>query len=371
MPRNRYFADLKKSYLFPEVNRRVAAYREKNPHADLISLGIGDTVEPIHPLVAKAMADKALSLATPEGYEGYGPSFGISTLREKIASTFYKSISPDEITISDGAKPDIGRLQLLFGNNLTVAMQDPAYPVYLDTSLIQGHRIHFFTHVDQIPPCDLIFFCSPNNPTGQAATHEELQKLVDIARRKRAIIIFDAAYSLYIQDPCLPKSIYEIPGSHEVAIEINSFSKIAGFSGLRLGWTVVPKALNEIHHDWMRLISTAFNGASLITQAGALSALHHFPAIQQAIQNTMENTQILKGALSHLPTLGGVHAPYLFVKTPLNSWDAFQLLLEEKQIISTPGSGFGPQGEGYVRFTAFANRDSIRKAAEKLKPWED
>lgn len=365
MPRNRYFANLSQNYLFPEVNRRVAAYKAANPTAELISLGIGDTVDPIHPRVAQAMADKALSLATH--FEGYGPAFGHEPLREKIASLFYTNITPDEITISDGAKPEIARLQLLFGTNLRIAMQDPAYPVYVDTSLMQGHTISFFSSVDDLPPCDLIFFCSPNNPTGRVATHEELEKLVQHAKKHQAIILFDAAYALYIQDPKLPRSIYEIPGAHEVAIEINSFSKLAGFSGLRLGWTVVPKALKEIHTDWMRLVSTAFNGASLLTQVGALAALNHFEDIRRAIQHTMHKAQLLKSALSHLPTIGGDHAPYLFVKYPGTSWDAFQKLLEEKQIISTPGSGFGPRGEGYLRFTAFAKQENILKALEGLQ----
>lgn len=366
MPRNRYFANLSPSYLFPEVNRRVGAYLAKNPGAELISLGIGDTVGPLNRHVAKAMAEKCASFATPEGYEGYGPSYGVQPLREKIAQTFYSSISPEEITISDGAKPDLARLQLLFGTNLRVALQDPAYPVYVDTSLMQGHTIQYFSSVDQIGPCDLIFFCSPNNPTGVAATHEELEKLVAIARKHRAIILFDAAYSIYIQDQRLPKSIYEIPGSQEVAIEINSFTKIAGFSGVRLGWTVVPKALKEIHSDWMRLISTGFNGASLISQAGGLAALDHLEEIKQVTRETMENARLLMESLSHLPVLGGKNAPYLFVKVPLNSWEAFQKVLEEHQIISTPGSGFGPAGEGYLRFTAFAKRENILKATKRL-----
>ena len=377
MEKNRYFADLKKNYLFPEVNRRVAAYREKNPQADLISLGIGDTVEPIHPLVAKAISDKAISLGTAEGYQGYGPSYGEMELREQIARRFYKSISADEITISDGAKPDIGRLQLLLGQRKRVLMQDPCYPVYYDTSVMQGHTIKllpcneengFFPELVDLPPFDLLFFCSPNNPTGQAATHAQLEQLVQVVKKNNALLIFDAAYSLYIQDPTLPKSIYEIPGSHEVAVEINSFSKIAGFSGIRLGWTVVPKQL-PIYEDWLRVVSTAFNGASILSQKGAIAALSEqgFPEILASIRKTMSNTKTLRNGLSQFPVFGGTHAPYLFVKIGIPSWDGFQHLLENNHLITTPGSGFGSQGEHYLRLTAFAKEEQIEKAAERLQ----
>lgn len=345
----------------------MAEYRAKHPTASLISLGIGDALDPILPCIAHALSEKALALGTREGFHGYGPPYGLQELREKIAQQFYTTISPEEITVSDGAKPEMGRLQLLFGPHLRVAVQDPAYPVYVDTSLMQGHSVYFYSAVEEIPPCDLIFYCSPNNPTGRAATHAELEKLVQCAVKNRAVILFDAAYSQYIQDPALPRSIYEIPGSHATAIEIHSFSKIAGFSGIRLGWTVVPKALGAIHNDWLRLIATAFNGASLISQAGALAALSHFDAVKQAIQKTMEKAKLLKKFLAHLPLTGGEHAPYLFAHLGMPSWDAFQHLLEEAQIISTPGSGFGPKGEGFLRFTAFAKQEEIEACQERLK----
>lgn len=379
MQKNLNFAKLKKNYLFPEVEKRVQAFRQKEPSAQIISLGIGDTVEPIPFVVAKAMADKTLALATQEGYRGYGPSYGNLALREKIASTFYTNISADEITISDGAKPDIERLQVLFGTNLNVLIQDPCYPVYVDTSLLQGHTIHylpcnkenhFFPNLKKATPSQLIFFCSPNNPTGKAATHAELTELVRFAKEHQSVIIFDAAYALYIQDPSLPKSIYEIPGSHEVAIEINSFSKIAGFSGIRLGWTVVPKALNEIHDAWLRLISTAFNGASIISQEGGLAALstEGMKEIDRLIHQTMSNVTLLKQALSNYEVIGGEHAPYIFLNvSPKNSWDAFQAVLEKHHLITTPGTGFGSEGEHYLRLTAFAAKKNIEIAANRLQ----
>lgn len=387
MKRNPHIALLKGNYLFPEINQRKREFLAKNPKASLISLGIGDTTEPIPHLIASSLSDASLKLKTPEGYSGYGPEQGERPLREKIAKVIYKDlVKSDEVFISDGAKCDLGRLQMLFGSDVSIAVQDPAYPVYIEGSMIQGVKTivpmpcspenNFFPDLNRLPRTDLIYFCSPNNPTGAAATKEQLKELIAFAQANHSIIIFDAAYANYIQDPSIPKSIYEIPGAKEVAIEISSFSKLAGFTGIRLGWTVIPEELkyddgSSLKADWNRLTCTIFNGASNIAQAGGCAALEEegLKEIASLSRFYLENANIIKTALKNLEceVFGGVNAPYLWARFKgKKSWDVFEEFLKRYQIVTTPGSGFGLEGEGFIRFTAFGRKNDVLEAAKRL-----
>jgi LL-diaminopimelate aminotransferase len=388
IPRNPHLTLLKGSYLFPEINLRKKQFLEQNPDASILSLGIGDTTEPISRSVTDRLVSASARLGTVDGYSGYGPEQGVPELREKIALQVYGGrIQPNEVFISDGSKCDLGRLQILFGSNVSIAVQDPAYPVYIEGSILAGVKNivpmpcnpenDFFPDLNVLPRTDLIYFCSPNNPTGAAATRKQLESLVATARTNHSIIIFDAAYSCYIQDPDLPRSIYEIEGSQEVAIEINSFSKLAGFTGIRLGWSVVPTALKyedgySIKADWNRLTSTIFNGASNIAQQGGCAVLEEKGAREIASLTSFyaENARLLKQALLDLnyEVFGGVNAPYLWVRfMGQKSWDVFQYFLENYHIVTTPGSGFGPEGEGFIRLTAFGQRKNILSAIDRLK----
>jgi LL-diaminopimelate aminotransferase len=395
--RNPHLTKLQAGYLFPEINKRKKTFLEKHPEAKLISLGIGDTTEPIPSCIVEGLKKGSEALGTLEGYTGYGPEQGLNALRKQIAKKLYQDkINPEEIFISDGSKCDIGRLQLMFGSYSIIAVQDPSYPVYVDTSVILGQTAHyqagryegivympclpennFFPNLNQVKPANLIYFCSPNNPTGAVATHSQLKQLIQFAKQNRSILIYDAAYASYIQDSDLPRSIYEIEGAQEVAIELGSFSKMAGFTGVRLAWSVVPKQLyfedgHSVHQDWSRINSTFFNGASNIAQAGGLAALTQegLNAIKDLIHFYMENTQLLRLCLQNLgyPVYGGEHAPYIWVKFPYeSSWKAFEEILEKAHLICTPGNGFGPAGEGFVRFSAFGQRSHIQTAISRLQ----
>ncbi len=397
--RNHHVAKLNAGYLFPEIVRRKQAFLEKHPQAPLISLGIGDTTEPLPPFIANHLSQSAQALGTTEGYTGYGPEEGQRDLRQLIAKQIYQNrFEADEVFISDGTNSDIGRLQTLFGSHVTVAVQDPSYPVYVDTSVILGQTScydapsrkyqgmtympcvpsnNFFPAFSHYQPTDLIYFCSPNNPTGAVATHRQLEELITFARKHRSIVIYDTAYASYIQDPSLPRSIYEIEGAREVAIELGSFSKMAGFTGVRLAWSIVPKDLrfedgHSVNADWNRVHCTFFNGASNIAQAGGMAVLHPEGQknIQELIQFYMKNAAILRSAMEKLgyEVHGGTNAPYLWVKFPhLTSWQAFDMLLEKAHIVSAPGSGFGPAGEGFIRFSAFGKRSKIEEAAHRLE----
>ena len=386
--RNAGIAGLKAGYLFPEITKRKLAFLEKHPNAKLISLGIGDTTEPIPPTIVEGLVSGAEKLGTREGYVGYGPEQGSTSLRRAISETIYKGrVKADEIFISDGAKCDIGRLQFLFGPEATVAVQDPAYPVYVDTTLISGKKApsnfpctaenHFFPDLDTLPEADLIYFCSPNNPTGAVSTRKELERLVARVKERGSFLIFDAAYSHYIQDKNLPRSIFEIEGARECAIELNSFSKMAGFTGVRLAWSVVPDEMmfedgSPVKKDWHRIHTTFFNGASCIAQAGAEAALRErgLSEVEEQVQFYLENGRIIRETLINkgLDVYGGDNAPYLWVPFPgKTSWEAFEELLERAHLISTPGSGFGPAGEGFIRFSSFGHRENILEAAERLR----
>jgi len=397
--RNSDIAKLQAGYLFPEISRRKNEFLDKNPDAKLISLGIGDTTEPITRHIAKALTNAASALGTKNGYRGYGDEQGLLELREKIAKVVYNGlVSGEEVFVSDGAKPDIGRLQLLFGNDAVVAVQDPSYPVYIDSSVMYGKtgscnkktsqfsnivympctpENNFFPDFEKIGKADIIFFCSPNNPTGAVATKAQLKQLVDYARKNKSIIIYDAAYSWYIGNENLPKSIYEIDGAKEVAIEVNSFSKSVGFTGVRLGWTVTPNELrfddgSLVRNDWNRIMTTLFNGASNISQAGGLASLDSagLKEMRQTVLYYMGNAKLIRSVLEKLgyEVYGGDNAPYIWARMKnMKSWEAFDYLLQKVNIVTTPGIGFGQQGEGFLRFSAFGHREDIEEAARRLK----
>ncbi|KAL2935083.1 LL-diaminopimelate aminotransferase chloroplastic [Bienertia sinuspersici] len=382
--RNPNMGKLQAGYLFPEVARRRAAHLAKYPDAKVISLGIGDTTEPIPEIISSAMAKRAHGLSTLEGYSGYGAEQGLG-------------IEDGDIFVSDGAKCDIARLQMLFGSDVTMAVQDPSYPAYVDSSVIMGQtglyekdsekfgKIEymkcmpengFFPDLSAVGKTDIIFFCSPNNPTGASATREQLTKLVQFAKDNGSIIIYDSAYAMYISDDS-PRSIYEIPGAKEVAIETASFSKYAGFTGVRLGWTVVPKELLysdgfPVAKDFNRIVSTCFNGASNISQAGGLACLspEGLEAMKQVIGFYKENTNIIVETFKSLgfKVYGGSNAPYVWVHFPgRSSWDVFSEILEKTHVVTTPGSGFGPGGEGFVRVSAFGHRENVLEACRRFK----
>ena len=398
MKRNNNLSKLPSGYLFPEINRRKKAFIEKNPNAKIISLGVGNTTEPITPYITKALEDASKSLGTLEGYSGYGDEQGNTELRKKIANVLYNGIiEGEEVFISDGAKCDIGRLQTMFGNHVKIAVQDPSYPVYVDGSVIIGAtgnynhsrnnfdnivymkcspENNFFPDLSKVERTDLIYFCSPNNPTGAVATREQLKELVNFAKKNNSIIIFDAAYAEYIEED-YPKTIYEIEGAKEIAIEINSFSKTLGFTGVRLGWTVVPKELKYdddylVWNDWNRMMTTIFNGASNIVQEATLKALDKkgLEEMKQTVNFYKENALIIKNALEELKieNYGGINSPYIWAKFPeKSSWDVFNEFLEKCHVIITPGSGFGSSGESFVRFSAYGHRENILEAVKRLK----
>lgn len=397
--RNANIGKLQAGYLFPEIARRRTEHMEANPDAEVISLGIGDTTEPIDTAITGAMADAANGLSTREGYSGYGAERGRADLCAEIAKVWYNGIvDADEVFCSDGSKCDISRLQMMFGPEQTVAVQDPSYPAYVDTSVMMGMTETYDEALGQFKgieymPCvpekgffpdlaatkktDVIFFCSPNNPTGAAATREQLTELVEFARANGSIIVYDAAYALYIKDENCPKSIFEIPGARECALETNSFSKAAGFTGVRLGWTVVPKELKfadgfPVINDFNRVMGTCFNGASNVVQAGGMAALSPagVKAMDEAVAFYSENATILKDCFTELgfETHGGENAPYVWVRFPgATSWESFADILAKCDIVTTPGSGFGPSGEGFVRASAFGSRDNVLEAVKRFK----
>jgi LL-diaminopimelate aminotransferase len=399
--RNKGFSNLSAGYLFPEVARRRREYAASHPDAKIISLGIGNTTEPLPPYIAKALSDYSLGLATTKGYSGYGDEQGNTELRKKIAEVFYSGMATaDEVFISDGAKCDIARIQTLFGSDVQIAVQDPAYPVYVDGSVITGAagandgtgykgvtympctpENNFFPDLSVVQKNSLIYFCSPNNPTGAVSTREELKKLVDFANENGCIIIFDAAYREFIRDPKLPKTIFEIEGSRTCAIEINSFSKPAGFTGVRLGWSVVPKDLkfedgSSVHSDWNRVMTTLFNGASNIAQAGGLACLDKegLEAMKSVIDYYLVNADLIKKTFEgeNFKKAGAEvyftgNSPYIWVKFPgKKSWDIFDFILDKCNVVTTPGSGFGPAGESFIRVSAFGHQKDVKEACERL-----
>jgi len=393
--RNLNIANLKAGYLFPEVAKRRREYAASHPGAKIISLGVGNTTEPIMPHIDAGLVEGARKLGTVEGYSGYQDE-GMAALREKISSVFYGGkFSIDEIFISDGAKCDIGRLQVLFGAGTKIAVQDPSYPVYVDGSVLAGAaggwqgegyagitylpctaENHFFPDLDLIPRDSLVYFCSPNNPTGAVANRPQLTALVEAAVSKGCVIVFDAAYSEFIRDPALPKSIYDIEKAALCAIEVNSFSKPAGFTGVRLGWSVVPKSLKyaggeSVNADWSRIAGTIFNGASNIAQAGGLAALDNegLAEMRAMMDFYLGNAKLIRDALRQIgiSCTGGDNSPYIWAHFPgRDSWEVFTELLEKCQVVTTPGAGFGPAGQGFIRFSAFGHRADVEEACRRL-----
>lgn len=396
--RNLEIAKLQSNYLFVEIANRKRKLIEQNPKAKVISLGIGDTTEPLSEVCSNGFIQKAKDLALKGKYTGYGPDFGEMRLREKIAEKLYQNrVLSSDIFISDGAKCDLGRLQLLFGRNATVTIQDPSYPVYIGASVMSGKtqefnlskklyegivympcrpENQFFGDLSQMPRTDLIYICSPNNPTGSVLDHAQLKSLVDIAKKRESIIIYDAAYSGFIRNLDLPRSIYEIEGAKEVAIEINSFSKLAGFTGVRLGFSIIPKELRfsdgtSVQEDWIKIITTFFNGASNLAQAGGIAALtdEGLKYSYEISNYYLKNAKRLKSCLTSIgyDCFGGDNAPYIWVDLKKeSSWKIFDLLLHKAHLVTTPGVGFGPSGEGFLRLSSFGNDQDILEATERL-----
>ncbi|MDR2535004.1 MAG: LL-diaminopimelate aminotransferase [Treponema sp.] len=394
--RNPCISNIKAGYLFPEIAKRRREFAAAHPESKIISLGVGNTTEPILPYIDRGLVEGSRKLGTVEGYSGYSDE-GLLTLRERISEVFYKkNFASDEVFISDGAKCDIGRLQLLFGAGVKVTVQDPSYPVYVDGSVLIGAagswedtgyqgitylpctaENGYFPDLSRIPVQGLIYFCSPNNPTGAVANREQLTELVKAALNKKALIIFDAAYSEYIRDSQLPKSIFEINGAKTCAIEVNSFSKPAGFTGVRLGWTIVPKELKyaggeSVNADWSRVCGTIFNGASNISQAGGLAALEPegLKEIRKLSDFYLGNAKLIRSALQNLgiPCIGGDNSPYIWAHFPgRDSWDVFEEILRTCQVVTTPGSGFGPAGQSFIRFSAFGHRSDVEEACTRLE----
>ncbi len=402
---NEHFLKLKAGYLFPEIGRRVKAFCDAHPNDNVIRLGIGDVTEPLPAVIREAMHTAVDELGHSSTFRGYGPEQGYDFLRNAIVENDYKSrgcdISADEVFVSDGSKCDTGNILDIFGINNTVAVQDPVYPVYVDTNVMAGRtgeadengRYAGLTYLPctaendftpELPeqPVDIIYLCYPNNPTGAVATKETLQQWVNYAKANGSIILFDAAYEAFITDASIPKSIYEIEGAREVAIEFRSFSKNAGFTGTRCAFTVVPKDLicttsdgtkKELHPIWNRRHCTKFNGVSYIVQRGAeaVYSSEGNAQIRGLIDFYMENAQLLREGLSSvgIEVFGGVNAPYIWLKTPNNmkSWAFFDHLLEKSHLVGTPGSGFGASGEGYFRLSAFNSRSNVEEAVQRVK----
>lgn len=401
---NENYLLLKSSYIFAEIAQRVNKFQEENPKAEIIRLGIGDVTKPLPPTVLKEFKNAVDEMGQPDTFRGYGPEQGYSFLIQEIIKNDFQSrgieLDSDEVFISDGAKCDTGNIQEIFGLDNVVAVTDPVYPVYVETNVMAGRtgpmdeegRYQKLVYLpctaenDFVPslpeePVDLIYLCLPNNPTGTVLNKEELSRWVNYARENKSIILFDAAYEAYIQEDNIPHSIYEIEGAKEVAIEFRSFSKNAGFTGTRCAYTVVPKqvmaydsegkaqALNPL---WNRRQTTKFNGVSYPIQraAEAVYTPEGQSEIKEYINYYMENARIIRDSLKKigLNVYGGVNSPYIWIKTPegMDSWEFFDLLLNEVHVVGTPGSGFGPSGEGYFRITAFNTLENTKKAIERI-----
>lgn len=401
---NENYLKLKAGYLFPEIARRVSAFAEANPEAKIIRLGIGDVTEPLPEACRAAMVKAVEEMGDRATFKGYGPEQGYAWLREKIAAHDFQArgceIDASEIFISDGSKCDTGNILDIFGDDNTIAVTDPVYPVYVDTNVMAGHTgpanekgefeglvylpvtaENNFTASLPTQKVDLIYLCFPNNPTGATATKEHLKAWVDYAKANGSIIFFDAAYEAFITEPEIPHSIYEIEGARDCAIEFRSFSKTAGFTGTRCALTVVPKTLTaktsdgsdaELWKLWNRRQSTKFNGVSYIVQraAEAVYSEEGREQVKALVSFYLENAKIIREELTAagLAVYGGVNAPYVWVKTPngLSSWDFFDKLLHSCNVVGTPGSGFGAAGEGYFRISAFNSRENVGEAMKRI-----
>lgn len=393
---NENFLKLQDSYLFSTIAKKVAKYMEENPDKKIIKLGIGDVTKPIVPACLEAMHKAVEEIGTKEGFKGYGPEQGYPFLRKAIVENDYKArgtqIQEDEIFVSDGAKCDCGNIVDIFATNNKVAITDPVYPVYLDTNIMAGREVIYLpvTAENDFKPelpkekVDMIYLCFPNNPTGTVLKKEDLKKWVDYAKENKAIILYDAAYEAFITEGNVPHSIYEIEGAKEVAIEFKSYSKTAGFTGVRCAYVVVPKALKGytktgeevlLNPLWNRRTCTKFNGVSYVVQRAAEATYSEEGKRQigENIKYYLENAKIIKEGLEEAgyAVYGGVDSPYVWLKVPKNmtSWEFFDKLLEEVGIVGTPGSGFGEHGEGYFRLTAFGTKENTIEAIERIKNW--
>ena len=398
---NENYAKLQASYLFAEIARRIRAYEAENPPRPIIRMGIGDVTEPLPPACVAAMHRAVDEMAARETFRGYGPEQGYAFLREAIAANDFQSrgadIAADEIFVSDGAKCDTANIQELFADKIRIAVPDPVYPVYVDTNVMAGRtgpaadgRYAGLVYLDgsadngfvpQLPAeaVDLIYLCFPNNPTGATATREQLAAWVDYARANKALILFDAAYEAFIRDPSIPHSIFEIPGARECAIEFRSFSKTAGFTGTRCAFTVIPKDCHAytangepvaLHPMWMRRHTTKFNGVSYPVQraAEAVYSPEGKKQIHELIDFYLGNAAIVRKTMRKLGlrATGGENSPYIWVRTGGSSWDFFDHLLRECQVVVTPGAGFGRCGEGYIRISAFNSRANVEEAMARI-----
>lgn len=389
MKLNTNYQNLKDNYLFAEIARRVSDYKSGNPSADVISLGIGDVTLPLPAACVEAMEKASAEMGTAEGFRGYGPDHGYEFLLSAIQK-YYKrfdvSLELKEIFVSDGAKSDISNILDIFSADNTVLIPDPVYPVYLDTNIMDGRRIVFANATedngflplpDDSVKADIIYICSPNNPTGAVYNRDQLKAWVDYALKNDAVILYDSAYEAFISDESLPHSIYQIDGAKECAIEVCSLSKIAGFTGTRCGYTIVPFDLKSggtsLNAMWLRRKGTKFNGVPYIIQRGA-EAVFSDAGLEQCMQNIsyyMENAKIISDALDELSIkyIGGKNSPYIWLKCPggRKSWEFFDYLLESANIVGTPGAGFGENGEGFFRLTSFGSRENIIKAVDRIK----
>lgn len=402
---NENYLKLPGSYLFSEIARRVNGFKEANPNADIIRLGIGDVTLPLQPAIVEAMKNAVEEMGRKETFKGYGPEQGYAFLIQKIIENDFLprgvELAADEVFISDGAKCDTANFQELFGMDNVLAVTDPVYPVYVDSNVMAGRTGVFNTQgqFDKIVylPCteengmkpalpqtkvDMIYLCFPNNPTGMTLSKEELKQWVDYARENQSIILYDSAYEAYIQEEDVPHSIFEIEGAREVAVEFRSFSKTAGFTGTRCAYTVVPKEVmvydskgkgHSLNALWLRRQTTKFNGVSYPVQAGAAAVYSEEgkKQIKDMISYYMENARIIREGLQEAgyKIFGGVNAPYIWLKTPDNmgSWEFFDLLMQKAHVVGTPGAGFGSNGEGYFRLTSFGTRENTQRAVERIK----
>ena len=401
---NEHYRKLAAGYLFPEIGRRVQAFAEANPQANIIRLGIGDVTEPLAPAVVEAMTRAVAEMGNRDTFKGYGPEQGYSFLIDAIRESDFAArgvqIGADEVFVSDGSKCDSANIQEIFDMGARIAVSDPVYPVYVDSNVMAGrtgpndgggryqglvylpaNEANGFVPTPPDQRVDLVYLCSPNNPTGAVTTREDLTRWVNWANQNAAVIVFDAAYEAFIRDPNLPRSIYEIPGAKTCAIEMRSFSKRAGFTGVRCAFTVVPKELMGTTSSgervpfnalWARRHSTKFNGISYIVQRGAAAAYNSkgLAETQAQVDFYMENAKLLRDGLARagFTVFGGLHAPYIWMKTPnaMSSWDFFNALLEKTNVVGTPGSGFGAGGEGYFRLSAFNSRDNVNEALARI-----
>ena len=402
---NDHYRKLAAGYLFPEIGRRVKAFAEAHPDAKIIRLGIGDVTLPLVPAVVNAMRRAVDEMESAEGFRGYAPDQGYEFLLDAIREDDYASrgvaLDRDAIFVSDGSKQDSGNIQEIFGHDVRIAVADPVYPVYVDTNVMAGRttgidehgyyggilylpatEANGFVPDPPVESADVAYLCFPNNPTGAVATREQLVRWVAWARDADAVLIYDAAYDAYIQDPALPRSIYEIPGAENCAIEMRSYSKRAGFTGVRCAYTVIPKGVTgttasgervALQALWARRQATKFNGVPYVVQRGAW-AVHSPEGKKQTAEQVafyMENARRLRGGLTSagFHVFGGVHAPYIWMRVPagMTSWGFFDELLVKANVVGTPGAGFGPAGEGYLRLSAFNSRANVDEALERIR----